>query len=259
MGPSVSKPINNRPGCRLFIPLALVLLLVTACGYKGPVRPKLLPVPAAATDLQLQQRGNDLLLSWKIPTSNADGTPLTDLHEFRIYRMIFDPASDCPDCRDTSTLLVTIALSYPAPALRYADRLFYTDRDILPNQGYLYRVTPVNAERQPGNPATIRTVLAAPPLVPADLTAAGLDRQVRLQWQPVPDVSGYALFRTRPGQPFPPWPVHSGILTKTEFNDFAVENGADYLYAVRSVKGSGAGKVESGLSPTVQVRPDPLH
>lgn len=259
MRSSESKTINHRPDCRLFIALALLLLLVTACGYKGPVRPKLLPVPAAVTDLQLQQRGNDLLLSWKIPSSNADGTPLTDLQEFRIYRMTFDPASDCPDCRDTSTLLATIALSYPTPALRYADRLFYTARDILPNQGYLYRVTPVNADRQAGNPATVRTVLVTPPLVPTGLTAAGLDRQIRLQWQAAPGVSGYALFRTRPGQPFPPWPVHSGVLTKTEFNDFAVENGTDYLYAVRSVNEATGGKVESSLSPTVQVRPGPLH
>ena len=258
MRSSESKTIYHRPVCRLFIPLAL-LLLVTACGYKGPVRPKLLPVPAAVTDLQLQQRGNALLLSWKIPTSNADGTPLTDLQEFRIYRMMFDPASDCPDCRDTSTLLATIALSYPTPALRYADRLFYTDRDILPKQGYLYRVTPVNTERQAGNPATIRTVLVAPPPVPTGLTATGLDRQVRLQWQPLPGNSGYVLFRTRPGQPFPPWPVHSGILTKPEFNDFAVKNGTDYTYAVRSVSGTGTDKVESSLSSSVEVRPAPMH
>jgi len=239
--------------------LLLATLLFSACGYKGPVRPKLEAIPAAVTDLQLQQRGNGLLLSWRIPTSNADGSPLTNLQGFKVFRMLFDPSSDCPDCRDTSSLLATIPLDFPAPAQRYSDRMFLSDRDILTNQGYFYRIEPVNTDRQTGMAATVRIVLSQVPAAPTELTGEGMDRQVRLQWQAVTGAAGYAVYRTRPGQPFPPWPLPRGIVAEPRFDDFAVENGSDYLYAVRTLAGGETPEAQSELSATLQIRPTPLR
>lgn len=244
--------------------LTIILLLVitsvvTACGNKGPVRPKLLPLPAAPVALAVEQRGDDFLLSWGIPQRNQDGSPLTDLQGFRIERMSYQPGEDCPDCREEFRPAAEIDLEYLRHASRLGDRLFWWDIDPAPGQGYRYRVLPVTRRGQLGAPAKGLRLFVPPPPPPTEVTAAGQDRLVRLSWQapaePAAEIVGYNVYRRGPGDPPPLQPANGRPVAATSFDDFGLKNGQTYLYTVATVIQIRGVAAESAPTAEIEARP----
>lgn len=246
---------------RRIAPLLLILLTLTACGKKGPVRPLELPLPAAPGAFEIRQRGEQFLLAWTIPTANQDGTPLTNLEKFQVFRMRFLPQEDCPDCRDTSTLWREINLDYLQETRRLGDRLFLADTEVEPGFGYRYRIVPVTARGRAGAPATAGRTFQPPPGAPQQLVATGHDRMVRLSWEPPADspdeIAGYNVYRRTEGDPPLLLPLNSTLITHNFHEDFGLENGQSYLYTIRTVAGSGAASVESAPSETATAVPAP--
>jgi predicted small lipoprotein YifL len=251
---------------RAFRPTGILLLtlvlLLAGCGRKGPVRPALLPLPAAPENLTLQQRGDSLLLAWDIPQRNQDGSALTNLQGFRVLRMRFDAGKDCPECRDTSIPLRELDLEYLRQATRIGNRLFLRDSDLLPDFGYRYRIVPFTRAGHEGATATIQGSYLTPPPAPTGLVASGLDRMARLQWQGTPDERpeavqvGYRVYRRLDEQPFPPQPVNRQPVIEPVFDDFGLENGRLYHYSVTSVVRIGEQTVESALSESAAAIPE---
>lgn len=256
-----------RTGAQQAVPLHLMLLLLlllvalAGCGKKGPVRPLKQPLPAAPRELAIRQLGMGFVLGWDIPEANQNGTPLTDLEGFRIYRMRYDPAEDCPECRDTSILIEEVDLDYLRDVTRRGDRLYFWDTDLKPGYAYKYRVVPFNLKNRDGAPATAQRPMMLPPSPPSGLIATGHDRLVRLHWEPMEedrqDVEwiGYNLYRHDSGAPFPPRPLNREPLRNPFFEDFDVENEKTYTYALRSVVRILDLTVESSLSEPAEATP----
>jgi predicted small lipoprotein YifL len=249
------------PAC-LLVALVLLLTVAAGCGRKGPVRPALLPLPAAAENLSLQQRGDSLLLAWDIPARNQDGSAPTDLQGFRIFRMRIEPQTDCPECRDASSLLYDLDLEYLRQARRVGERLYMQDGPLQAGFAYRYRIIPVTRAGREGAAATIQqNYLPAPP-APAELVASGLDRMVRLRWQGVADdradgePSGFRVYRRLDGALFPPVPVNRQPLVEPFFEDFGLQNGQLYHYSVTAVIRVGEQTVESALSESASAIPE---
>jgi hypothetical protein len=86
---------------------------------------------------------------------------------------------------------------------------------------------------------------------------------VRLRWQPATEsredseLLGYNLYRREGIEPFPFSPVNREILVEPDFEDFDLENGRTYTYAVRTVVRIMGKTVESALSSTVSATPQP--
>jgi len=246
---------------RLLLPILLLFTLLAGCGHKGPVRPLLQPLPAAPGALSLEQRGERLLVAWNLPRTNQDGSPLTDLAGFRVYKMRYDPAQDCPECRDTSVLLQDVDLEYLRDVRRSGDRLYLWDDGLEAGLGYQYRVVPYNARGRDGATTQLRRTYVAPPPAPTGLTASGHDRMVRLSWEPAtaaaPDFEmiGYNLYRRETDEPFPFEPVNRQPLLEPTFEDFGVQNDHTYIYTVRTLARSGGQRVESQLSTTATETP----
>lgn len=245
---------------RKFSILALLLLSLAACGKRGPVRPLLHALPGAPQNLAIQQLGRQFLLSWAIPRVNQDGSPLTDLQGFQVYKMTYDPARDCPECRDTSILMESLDLDYLQGARREGDRLLLRIPGLEAGQGYQFRVVPVTRRGRSGLAATVRRICHLPP-PPGGLTASGHDQMARLSWSPPAtppaDLTGYAVYRRIPGQPFPLQPVSHQPPSARQFEDFGLENGTTYIYGLRSVAKVDGDAVESDLSDTAVVTPRP--
>jgi len=247
---------------RKLLILPLFLLLLAACGKKGPVRPLLQALPAAPQNLIVQQQGKRFLLSFGLPTRNQDGSPLTDLQGFQIYKMKYDPAQDCPECRDTSVLLQSIDLDYLRGVRRSGDRFELWDSGLEAGFGYQYRVVPVNRKGAAGLPAVVKRQYFPPPSAPMALQATAHDQMARLQWQPLPaggpagELEGYNVYRRRPGSPFPSLPVNHTPVKKSPYEDFGLENGTTYEYALRSVLKVSGVEVEGPLSNTVAATPE---
>ena len=196
-----------RHAVPLRIAALLILLLLAGCGNKGPVRPKLLPLPAAPAPVTLEQRGEAFLVSWHIPKVNQDGSPLTGLQGFRVYRMPYRPGEDCPGCRDDFTLLRTVDLDYLQEVRREDERLFWWDEQVRPDFGYVYQVVAMTAGGRAGAPGEARRLFVAPPPAPQELRAAGFDHLVRLQWRAPAELSR----RIRRLRRLPPHNGHSPL------------------------------------------------
>jgi hypothetical protein len=249
----VTRPI-------LTILLVLVALL-TACGRKGPVRPLEKPLPAAVGGLAATQKGERLLIVWSLPAANQDGSPLTDLAGFRVFRMRYDLGRDCPECRDTSTLLATVDPEYPGAVRREGDRFYLWDGELEPGYGYQYRIVPFTRPGHEGNPALVRLPFLPPLPAPGPLAAEGHDRLVRLSWPPLTlpegaELLGYNLYRREGEASFPAQPLNRAPLQDVLYDDLGVENGRTYHYAIAVAYRSGGATAESLLSEPAAATPE---
>ncbi|HEX2223368.1 MAG TPA: hypothetical protein VHN15_04085, partial [Thermoanaerobaculia bacterium] len=71
-----------------------LLPLLAACGKQGPPAPPYRAVPAAATDLAVRQRGNQLLLSLAYPKLTPAGTALGAVTALEVWS-VERPAPRC--------------------------------------------------------------------------------------------------------------------------------------------------------------------
>jgi predicted small lipoprotein YifL len=248
--------------CRLrsvTLTLALLFLLV-GCGTKGPVRPLAQPFPAAPAEMTLHQQGDGLLLNWSLPHSNQDGSELTDLAGFRVYRQSFDPTEDCPDCRDNAPLWKLVELDYLGHTQRRNGRLFLLDNGLEPGLGYSYKVVPFNRWGQDGKSIERRQTLAVPPPAPAAPKAERQNSGLLLSWQAAElpegmELLGYQVYRRRPGRAFGAAPRNAELLSQPRFADSGFETDRCYVYAIRTVARQTDQVLESTLSETLVITP----
>lgn len=80
---------------RVAVALLAAAVALTACGKKGDPLPPLLPIPAAAEDLTVQQRGSELILRFGYPRTTAAGMPLDAIERIEVYELV-RPALERP-------------------------------------------------------------------------------------------------------------------------------------------------------------------
>jgi hypothetical protein len=97
--------------------LLTTLVVVTACGKKGPPLPPLRLVPGPVSDLTIRRVGQDVQLRFKLPTANANGPGRIDLDRVEVYAVTVAPGSVTPPNRDllTKTYLVGTIPVKPLP------------------------------------------------------------------------------------------------------------------------------------------------
>lgn len=244
----------------LFLILSIVFGVLAGCGKKGPVRPLAQPIPSAPQEFVVRQQGLQMVLTWTLPRFNENGSPLTDLAGFRIYRGLYDPADDCPTCLQTPELWRVVDLEYLRDVERVGDRFFLTDKSLEIGQGYQYRIIPFNRWGQDGQPVLDRQVIVDPPPAPQGVTVTPESGRLILVWQPVnilaedKELIGYRVYRRHPDSSFTPAPRNIQPLVAPPFVDEDFETGKTYFYAVRSVIRQNARIIESPLSELVAVR-----
>ncbi len=137
------------------VAVALVLLLASlGCGRKGPPLPPRPVIPASVGSLRAEPEANGIVVSWSRPARNHDGSPLTDLLEFRVSR---SPGPGPEGGPAGFALLTTVRADSPDNAAVVGDRYALLDdgrgQGLAPGTRYAYRVQPVNKRGALG-PAT---------------------------------------------------------------------------------------------------------
>ncbi len=244
---------------RQFLILSMILTL-TACGNKGPVRPLETPLPGPATALELRQQGDALLLGWQLPRQNQDGSAIKQPPQLDIYRMTFDPENDCPECFDRSNLLISIDPELPEPGRKIGDRYRYLDYQVQPGIGYQYKLIARTANGQPGQAVTLRLPYTAEVPAPAELQVLARDRSALLSWQPVApsdddQLLGYRIYRRLDNVDSAPYPLSAEPLIETSFEDFSLDNGTRYHYRVRALVKRGDLQIEGRATAEQSVIP----
>ncbi|OQY25297.1 MAG: hypothetical protein B6I37_01615 [Desulfobacteraceae bacterium 4572_35.2] len=242
--------------------LALTIVLaLTGCGNVGPVQPLLKTLPKGADSITLEQKGNALLLSWQIPTLNQDGTALTNLAGFAIYKSDYDLAKGCPECRPPKNLYRKIDLAYFRSNNRNSNRIHLWDNAVEEEMGYRYKIIPYTAEGLDGASAIVHRPCFIPPDSPTNLVGTGLDHQARISWDAASETRqgvqliGYNLYRRSGDTYFSTTAVNDAPLTSLNYEDSTVKNDVVYSYALRSVITIGEQQLESTFSTEVKVEP----
>ena len=140
----------GKEACLRLVLVILVLLSLVACGVKGPVKPPLPHLPGAPGNLALRQIGSYFLVSWSIPKTYEDGTPLEDLQGFEIYKTRYELTSGCPECNESKEVFLHLDLEFLRQASRNKDTIFFRDSDLKPDFGYRYKVVPFQPQRSAG-------------------------------------------------------------------------------------------------------------
>jgi len=227
-------------GLLRFSALLCTLLLLAACGHKGPVRPLRTQNPGPPTALELRQQGEVLLLGWQLPNKNMDGSAIETPPALDIYRMTFDPQDDCPECFDRSTLRFSIEPDLPKPAQRFDNRYRLIDRQVQAGIGYQYKLVSRNSAGDLSKPVILRLEFFDPVAAPQQFEIIAHDRSVALKWQPHrlaegDTLLGYQIYRKQAAEPRSPYPLNPKPLQKTSFEDFNLENGHSYSYSIRAL------------------------
>ena len=248
--------------------LAVVLLMSLSCGKRKP------PLPPQERVLQRAevsgfQRGNQVVLNWKMPPRNAPKGDVLRIERADIYRLA-EPlnapqALSEEEFASRSLIIATLRIDdddFESKTLQFIDTLQFAGQPAR----LRYAVRFVNGSGQKASfsnffllePAA--AVAAAPTSLSTDLSQDA----VRLSWQrPAANVDGsspasiigFNVYRSE-SEKVPARLLNATPVNDDEYQDRFFEFGKDYFYFVRAVSiGTDAQPVESGESNIVRVTP----
>lgn len=245
-----------------------LLFETTGCGIRRP------PVPPRERVLQRVelsgfQRGNQIILSWKMPARNAPSGDLLNISRADIYRLV-EPANaplqlSEEEFANRSTLVAALKITDADFGLQTI-----THRDQLEFAGQAarlrYAIRFVNASGQ--RAAFSNTLLIEPTSLiagrPSQLTAVPTQDHVLLTWQPPTSnidgstpisIIGYNVYRSE-SEKVPAALLTRTPITGTEYRDGSFVFNKDYYYFVRAVSaGTASEPVESTESNVVKIKP----
>ncbi|CAN5380800.1 hypothetical protein BH10ACI3_BH10ACI3_12500 [soil metagenome] len=242
-------------------PLALIALVVltgVGCGKRGaPVPPK--EKVLQRVEIAGYQRGNQVILSWKMPARNAPTGSLLNISRADVYRLA-EPATSPlllseEEFANRSTLIAALKITdadFGLKTLSFKDTLQFAGQAAR----LRYAIRFVN---ESGQKAGFSNALLIEPTSkvaggPDSLSAEPSQDAIRLKWTaPAANIDGstplsllgYNVYRS-PSEKEPGKLLNRSPITTTGFDDELFEFGKDYYYFVRAVSvGTQAEPIES--------------
>ncbi len=248
--------------------LALVLLSDLSCGKRTP------PVPPKERVVQRVelggfQRGNQVMLSWKMPERNAPRSSVLNIDRIDIYRLA-EPASASltlseEEFASKSTLIATLAIKdsdFGLQTLTYPDKLEFAGQ--LARLRYAMRFANASGQKAGFSNFFLIEPTAKVAAGPTSLSAEYSQDAVTLKWRQSSanidgstpaNVLGYNIYRST-SEKDPAKLLNKKPLTEVTFRDEFFEFGKEYFYFVRGVAlGPGAAPVESEETNIVKLKP----
>jgi hypothetical protein len=248
--------------------IALVLLSGLSCGKRKPPLP---PEERVIQRVQISgfQRGNQVIISWKMPAKNASPGSLLNINRADIYRLA-EPLSSPSGLSEEefasrSTLVATLNIrdsDFGPNSLSYADPLQFAGQPAR----LRYAIRFVNAS---GQKAAFSNFLLLEPASriassPSSLSATLSQEAIALEWKaPTANVDGstpvsllgYNVYRSG-SQDVPGKLLNKTPISDTSFKDEFFEFDKPAFYFVRAVSVGTAGEpIESSESNIVTISP----
>lgn len=258
---------------RILLNLVLIaslgpLALSTACGKRGA------PVPPRERVVQIvnidgYQRGDQVILSWKMPARNAPKGSVLNISRADIYRLAEPQTAPLvlseEEFANRANLIAALKISDNDFGLKTI-----THRDTLEFAGQAarlrYAIRFVNAS---GQKAGFSNALLIEPTskvaaAPASLSAEPTQDAIKLNWRPSTtnvdgttpvNIIGYNVYRSE-SDTVPAKLLNQAPVTQTNYDDQFFEFGKEYYYFIRAVSaGTQAEPVESSESNILEFRP----
>jgi len=246
--------------------------LVGGCAAPGDPIARHPVVPAPIADLAASQLGNEIVLTFTLPTRSTDREALAERPSIEIYRAALAPGA-------TADKKTSWSLTYTIPPERvdtYVNNGRVEFRDTLAPEtlarapgsplAYLVR-TRAGRTRASGDSNILTLRIFPPPMAPGDVRTTVTESAIALTWseaEPPPGATfgGYRVYRAQmeSAQEGSAAKLKSpsqmvGTSTTPQYEDLHFEFGETYLYTVRSVAAFGPDLVESGDSAAAMLTP----
>lgn len=246
--------------------LTLALLMSLSCGKRKPPQP---PRERVFQRVEISgfQRGNQVILSWKMPARNAPVGSVLNVSRADIYRLAEPLASPVSmseeDFASKSILVATLNIKdsdFGAKTLSYTDSLQFAGQAAR----LRYAVRFVNASGQKAGFSNFFLFEPAARIAgaPTSLSATVTQQAMKLDWEaPTANVDGstpvsllgYNVYRSASDK-VPGKLLNSTPISDTNFDDEFFEFDKPLFYFVRAVSvGTGGEPVESSESNIIQI------
>ena len=248
--------------------LALVLLSSLSCGKRKP------PVPpkervSQRVELSGYQRGDQVILSWKMPARNADRSSVLNIDRIDIYRLAEAATSSNSlseeEFASKSTLIATLAIKstdFGLRTLSHQDNLEFAGQAA--RLRYAMRFANASGQKAAFSNFFVIEPTAKVAARPTSLSANISQENIALSWAaPTENIDGtrpasllgFNLYRSNSEKEAGKL-LNRSPLTETTFLDEFFEFGKEYYYFVRSVSvGTQAEPVESLESNILKLKP----
>ena len=266
----LTDPSSPYKGARVFLTLLFLLLLfLGGCGIKGaPVAPDS-TIPAPVSDLRAWVRDGKILLQWKVPERNIDGSRLTDLLGFKVFRQARPLAGPpCESCPLAFELAAEIDMDFPKAARVEKGMVLWQETGARPQNEYTYFVQGYNRYRSASPESNrVKVFWDDPPAAPGKVNLRKEDRALEITWEPVSllidgrqmvDFRGFNIYRRSEGEIFSFSPLNDEPILERRYWDGQVELGKQYSYVVRAVRNFHGALIEGPSSEWVQGVPEKL-
>jgi len=248
--------------------LALVLLTSLSCGKRKPPLPPEERVLQRATITGFQ-RGNQVILSWKMPNRNAPEGSVLNIKRADIYRLT-EPLTAPQNLSEEefasrSLIIATMPITdadFGAKTLQFTDSLQFAGQPAR----LRYAVRFVNAS---GQKAAFSNFFLLEPAArvanaPTSLSSELTQEAVKLVWQPPTtnidgsdpaNIIGYNIYRSD-SEKVPAKLLNKTPINESRYDDSFFEFEKEYFYFVRTVSlGTDAQPTESSESNIYKIKP----
>ncbi len=94
-----------------------MVILTAACGKKGPPLAPFVRVPAAVGEVTVRRMGDDVFVSFPVPSADADGQQPADLASLEVYAITATSPPQTDEHRKLATLVATLPVRPIMPVL----------------------------------------------------------------------------------------------------------------------------------------------
>lgn len=257
------------PLCSLCLFGAILLLAFTIPGC-GKRKPPLPPTDRVAQKVEIAgfQRGNRIIISWKMPARNAKVDSVLNIDRADIYRLAEPVNSPLglteEEFSSQSNLIATLKITdddFGLKTLQYTDALQFVGQQVR----LRYAIRLANASGQKAGYSNFLMIepTAKVAAFPSSLTAEPSQDAIKLKWlAPTANIDGstpasllgYNIYRST-SEKEPGKLLNKSPVTVANYDDEFFEFGKDYYYFVRAVSiGTQAEPVESSESNVLKFK-----
>ena len=202
---------------------AILIFVLTGCGYIGPVLPPLLDIPQPVPYVNAIEYGDKILVEFTLPDLTTEGNPLRNVRslEVRVGPSV-NPFS--PDEWAKSAKPYPVASPAPGAFTREIPVADWVGKEVL------ISVRAVGPKGKPAQWATVKVLNVNPPLPqPAALKADNVEPGVKLTWQGA--APKYRIFRALADAT----PERLSESDRPEFVDETTEYDKTYRYQIQAI------------------------
>ena len=250
------------------------MLSCFSCGKKGEILPPLVRFPQTTEDVQVAQKAEQIILTWRNPTAYDDGSTLSVIEKIEVW--VFERKTNeetekteigAEEFQQNARLHITIEKdqfpdhliekSAPEGLMRYSYAL--SGKDFL-STAYTFGIRVKDRKRYSPFSTLVSLKPVVLPLPPTEVAAAIFPDRIAITWNPPlknrdqsspPNVKGYNIYRCE--EEGKPRQLNAGLIEGEKYDDRDFVFERTYRYVVRASATATAPYLESEDSAEIEI------